>query len=649
MTQRGVLFVLGLLILAALISPAHAVAQTLSLDGETSVGRVGPGSAHLADPEGRLSAKEALERFNSGGFQPVSTSHFEAGYSTTPHWIATEIRNDAGAKATYRLLTNLPFAPAISITLVRNGDKLETLLEKHLDTPWLEDQFLSLAVATPAFTLAQGETALLLTRFHPYGLGILPLSIETKLTAAARSGDAAFVRALFYGFAITSVFMLTLYVLAIWRSSGVSLIVCLASGLLIMAQIDGVLNAWVWPLAPHWNKVASFPLLMLLCASMFWVARDTFLTNKRSALASVCQYLSLSCLGVLGMMIFIDAALLVLAGFAMLIIGLTMLSYGSISIVKRIQSRSTIALGVGVFVFVIVGMLMTGIVTGTGDIGAQNLLISKIQFAMMTMIFIISYAAQAAGLAQLEARFAKKELAQARAAASNSAALLEAERKYFQARDAEIRQTQRLENVSHDLRQPISTLKLTLKPLLEGDNGQGVQSAIDYLDRLVSAQLGGTEDDLNIATDPDALEAIQASLLVSASVEMFRKRAEEKGLKLRGRPCKGIIMGSPIQLMRILNNLVSNAVEHTETGGVLVASRCHREKTLIEVYDTGPGMSEDEIRLFQQRRQKGKTSHGGGFGLAICFELAEKNGFGLTVKSRAGRGTTFSLAAPKIT
>ena len=633
--------------LAAATLLEAGAAENVTLDGDTSVDRIGRASVHLADPEARLTTDEALTLLEEGAFKPVTTAHFEAGYSMTPHWLATKLSNGAGREAQYRLLTNLPFVPAISIVLVRRDGRRDVLLEKRLDTPWRADQFTSLAVATPVFTLAAQETVTVLTRFHPYGVGILPISVETRLTAQKRASDAAFMRALFYGFALTSVFMLILYVLAVWRSDGVSLIMSLISGVVMMAQIDGILNAWFWPEAPGWNKIASFPILMMLCASMFLLARDTFQSVQRSVLAILCSAFVICCFAIMGIMLFIEAATLILLGFVMLILSLTLLAYGSVSVIKLIPPRSILPYAIGGFIFFGVSTLLIGGVTGTANVGAQNLLIAKIMYVMMTVIFITSYAARMAGLARLEARYIRRELKQAQHEASISAALLDAERNYFRAREDALRQTRRLENVSHDLRQPISALRMSLDPLLKSDRGQSIRGAIDYLEGLVSGQLGQTADD-----PPDdgkaAGETVDAAAVINASVVMFADEAKKKGLKLKGRPCVGRLEVPPIQLMRIVNNLVSNAVRHTEKGGVLVAARPCGPNILIEVYDTGKGMSSDELERFVQRHEKDDASVGDGLGLAICFELARLNSLPLSVKSRLGRGTRFSLEVPAV-
>lgn len=99
-------------------------------------------------------------------------------------------------------------------------------------------------------------------------------------------------------------------------------------------------------------------------------------------------------------------------------------------------------------------------------------------------------------------------------------------------------------------------------------------------------------------------------------------------------------------LMRIVSNLVSNAVKYTDRGRVLLGARRHRGAVTIQVADTGKGMTGEEQAGFFAAYRSGPTSTGTGLGLAICAELAGANGLDLAVASDPGRGTVFSLRVP---
>ncbi|MDQ6966702.1 MAG: hybrid sensor histidine kinase/response regulator, partial [Mariprofundaceae bacterium] len=140
--------------------------------------------------------------------------------------------------------------------------------------------------------------------------------------------------------------------------------------------------------------------------------------------------------------------------------------------------------------------------------------------------------------------------------------------------------------------------------------------------------------------------------LLNDCVEELRPSAIEKGLSLRYfPPRKGCVDTDPVLLKRILRNLLANAIRHTESGGVLVGARLRGERMLIEVYDTGPGIGEDEIQyifdeFYQVDNPERDREKGLGLGLAIVRRVAVMLGHEVYVKSRPGRGSCFSIAVP---
>jgi CheY-like chemotaxis protein len=104
-----------------------------------------------------------------------------------------------------------------------------------------------------------------------------------------------------------------------------------------------------------------------------------------------------------------------------------------------------------------------------------------------------------------------------------------------------------------------------------------------------------------------------------------------------------------ILLERIMLNLVSNAVRYTSAGGVVVGCRRRGQQVRIEVWDSGPGIPEDQRRnIFGEfyRLSKG-DSHGGlGLGLAIVDRLCSLLDHPIELTSSVGKGSRFSVALP---
>jgi CheY-like chemotaxis protein len=114
---------------------------------------------------------------------------------------------------------------------------------------------------------------------------------------------------------------------------------------------------------------------------------------------------------------------------------------------------------------------------------------------------------------------------------------------------------------------------------------------------------------------------------------------------------RGLYLGDVGRVRQIVCNLISNAVKFTTEGSVEVKLKRTVDGVTCAVRDTGPGILADRVeRLFKKFVQADSSTTrefgGTGLGLAICQELAGAMGGAVTVVSRAGEGSTFTLALP---
>jgi two-component system, sensor histidine kinase len=115
-----------------------------------------------------------------------------------------------------------------------------------------------------------------------------------------------------------------------------------------------------------------------------------------------------------------------------------------------------------------------------------------------------------------------------------------------------------------------------------------------------------------------------------------------------------VAFADPVILERILRNLVSNAIRYTDDGGVLVSCRQRGDKLLMQVWDSGIGISEATLprifdEFYQVQSQRPLEAHqrkGLGLGLAIVARLAALMEAPIDVRSRVGHGTVFSFEVP---
>lgn len=223
-----------------------------------------------------------------------------------------------------------------------------------------------------------------------------------------------------------------------------------------------------------------------------------------------------------------------------------------------------------------------------------------------------------------------------------------------EAERANLSKTRFLAAASHDLLQPLNAARLSISVLSElqlsddtrslaGQIEQSLQTIEDLIKTLLDISkldAGVVKPEMREFPLDDVLSVVEAS---------FAPQAAAKGLRLRVRRSGLLVRSDPMLLLRVLQNLVSNAVRYTENGGVLVGVRRRGGRCLIDVVDTGSGISESERETIFEEFYRGAAAAGGahtglGLGLAIVQRTVLTLGHLLILKSELGRGSTFRLA-----
>jgi len=126
--------------------------------------------------------------------------------------------------------------------------------------------------------------------------------------------------------------------------------------------------------------------------------------------------------------------------------------------------------------------------------------------------------------------------------------------------------------------------------------------------------------------------------------------AQVKGLYLKCElPSILTIRGDTDQLIRLFVNLVDNAIQYTEQGGVTLTARKNGGVTIVEVSDTGIGIPEQHLpHIFERfyRIESSRSSRGAGLGLAISRQIAQAHGGTLEALSSPSGGSTFVVKLP---
>lgn len=210
---------------------------------------------------------------------------------------------------------------------------------------------------------------------------------------------------------------------------------------------------------------------------------------------------------------------------------------------------------------------------------------------------------------------------------------------------------------SHDLRQPLHALGLYVHILEQkvkdretlelvkriNQNSQSLQNLFNELLDLSKLESG---------TQSISIQDVELSPLVYRVAEQYSESAAERNLRLRLRvPKSACVKSDPILLERIVGNLLSNAVRYTEQGGILIIVRRRNDNWVLQVWDTGIGISDsDQSKIFNEHYQVANSARdrmlGLGLGLAITKGLCDLLEHPLAVSSKISKGSCFSVTMP---
>jgi signal transduction histidine kinase len=211
-----------------------------------------------------------------------------------------------------------------------------------------------------------------------------------------------------------------------------------------------------------------------------------------------------------------------------------------------------------------------------------------------------------------------------------------------------------LASAAHDMRQPVLALDLYAGWLAEDPT-----AAVNIAPKIAAStksviNLFDSMFDMSRLTEGQVstnLEIVDLEVLLYELFSQYHPIAKSKNLEFRTRVIQGTIFTDHILLGRILGNLISNALQYTQTGGILLACRNSKHGVKIEIWDTGIGIAPDQQGLvfkeFYKSQANPGTSEGFGLGLSIVAHLVDLIGAELTLKSRRGRGTVVSIQLGK--
>ncbi len=220
--------------------------------------------------------------------------------------------------------------------------------------------------------------------------------------------------------------------------------------------------------------------------------------------------------------------------------------------------------------------------------------------------------------------------------------------------------SQFVSNASHELKTPLSTMKILIETLLYQDPVDpamtkdflgDVNKEIDRLNRIVSDLLtlvnmdsGGTK--LNLAD-------LSLNALLEEQVKRLLPLARENGIEINLEMKEEVaVSGDSLKLQQVIYNVIDNAIKYTPRGGEVETTLTRSGKrAVIRIADTGIGIPAEDLphifdRFYRVDKARSRATGGTGLGLSIVKQIVQIHGGDIRATSTEGKGTTFEIELP---
>ncbi|MEP6482829.1 MAG: HAMP domain-containing sensor histidine kinase [Rudaea sp.] len=204
----------------------------------------------------------------------------------------------------------------------------------------------------------------------------------------------------------------------------------------------------------------------------------------------------------------------------------------------------------------------------------------------------------------------------------------------------------------HDLKQPLQVLSILLD-LMQSSDASDVGKKRQRLAQDSIARMACSLDELALKSQvghPFATTLRQTfpiAEILGAIEATWHQHAARRSVQLRVAPCSAYVVSDAVMLTTIIGNLVGNAIKFSAGRTVLVGCRRRRGELLIQVLDSGCGISERHRQsIFEAFYQTGESAEGMGLGLSIVHSTAAALSHPIDVMSKVGRGSVFSVTVP---
>lgn len=196
--------------------------------------------------------------------------------------------------------------------------------------------------------------------------------------------------------------------------------------------------------------------------------------------------------------------------------------------------------------------------------------------------------------------------------------------------------------ISHDLRTPLTRLKLRAEKIEDSRLQASVRGDLDEMAALIDAAL----DYLRGTGQPEPIQQLDVASLVYSLAEDAEYRGEAVSVSGSAAP----VMAQPMAMRRCLNNLMENAIRYGDRADIRISETA--DTVVVSISDSGPGIPEEKMEavfspFFRLEESRNRNTGGVGLGLSIARGIAQQQGGSLTLKNGADKGLVVTLTLKK--
>ncbi|NRB38595.1 MAG: response regulator [Pseudomonadales bacterium] len=610
--------------------------------------------SYLEDRTGELTLTAVSSKNHANEWQDHKKNRLSLGYSKSAYWLRLDLLSEADIVTPWLLEIAYPLLDQIDVYLIAENRQPQHFHSGD-DLPFSQRPIFHRNFLFPLL-LPYKQKAQLYIRVASTSALLLPIKLWKEYSHTSHDQKNVLLESLFFGV----LFIIGLYGLTVFgvmaNRAYFYFTLVVFNGLLMFMQQLGYSYCYLFPQAIWWQDNG---VLISAWSNQIFFALFTidFLSLKKEA--RYWRIFILCCAAIY--MIF----LLALA-FAPKVILVPITQYSNVCMwliwllagIQRWRQGDKAARFYTISLLCVALGIATSMMSILGFIPYNDLSRNSGQVALLVMFLVLAY-----GLAveMLDERKAKVRALRQRAEAEH--ALVNAQQEIIKAFESNLKlKNDFLIAINHELRTPMNAILGGLQ-IMQSKPLEHLKSPLDIVQsgaadmmHLVNDILTQSEiqsGNISVKTDHFALKPLLASLH-----ECYQIRCDEKGLKLEWQISESVpqwLYSDEGKLTAILAKLLDNAVKFTDRGLVRFTLDCDQECSpwalQATVQDSGIGIAEAEqahiFEAFTQTESGFQRRFGGlGIGLSICRKFIKALGGELTLQSRLGEGSCFSVTLP---